>query len=539
MTMATMDPVALPLFQQRNLTPPSTTTLPPGPGRLNASLLSPLSTSSSSDRSPKTFLPRTTLRNSPDHSTNFQQLLFLRECFHKSEFWDEVAILDRMHYKNKNQHRQAGYFQRLSECRRIVARIRELNVAGLVDEFVQKFYSGRSLKSLTSKSQWDSIPYRSAVAFMMTRIIGGILLLRKLQSALYETYGAFYQLMSKTQFMAFALIAIGLCSRLSLLSKAWAKEYVDCYRLLETWMKTFPMEEMLVEEVDYERQLPESIDSVLVASSSDIPDTQLPSKLLYLSVDQTPSLPMLAAAEAVASDLGEVIQRKELLPSALTEDSALSSSPSPRSSSTRKHNLTNRSPSLEPERFQERQVTIEASDPHGNLLDELDTIFGSKSSTAASSPSSKRKQEKKVLPDLDDIFKSKKKQRPKDKKPAGSGTGVSDSPSPISSAPSTPGSGFSTKGKASTGSKSNFDSIFDFERGSSTLSASREGSELTPVSPLPDNKSSNSSKVRKDKKDKKEMDDIFGSIMKPKKKATVSEIDSIFGPPKKKKKKAL
>lgn len=340
--------------------------------------------------------------------------------------------------------------------------------------------------------------------------------------------------MSKTQFMAFALIAIGLCSRLSLLSKAWAKEYVDCYRLLETWMKTFPKEETVVVEVDYEKHLPESIDSVLVACSPDIPDTQLPSTPLYQSIDQSPAPPTVAASDSVPLDLGEVIQRKELLPSALTADSASPSSPSSRSTSTRKHKLSSRSPSLEPERIQERQVTIEASDPHSNLLDKLNTIFGSKSPAAASSPNNTKKQEKKVLPELDDIFKSKKKQKSKDKKPAESGTGVSNSPSPMSSAPSTPGSGSNTKGKASTGSKSNFDSIFDFERGSSSLSASRGGSGPMPASPLSDAKS-NSSKVRKDKKDKKEIDDIFGSIKKPKKKATVSEIDSIFGPPKKKK----
>lgn len=47
-----------------------------------------------------------------------------------------------------------------------------------------------SLKTLTSvKGTWDSIPYRSTVAFTMTRIIGMICLLRKLQSVLHETYG--------------------------------------------------------------------------------------------------------------------------------------------------------------------------------------------------------------------------------------------------------------------------------------------------------------------------------------------------------------
>ncbi|KAF8941128.1 hypothetical protein BGZ47_007488 [Haplosporangium gracile] len=482
--MATMDPLGLPLYQQRTLTPPSTATLSPGPGKANAQLYSSLSATFTNDRSPKTFLPRTALRNSPNHTTNFQQLLFLRECFHKSEFWDEVAILDRMHYKNKNQHRQAGYFQRLSECRRIVARIRELNVGGLVDEFVQKFYSGRR---------------------------------------------AFYQLMSKTQFMAFALIAIGLCSRLSLLSKAWAKEYVDCYRLLQSWMKTFPEEGPLVEEVDYESHLPESIDSILVASSLDIPNTQLPSTSLYQSADDSPE-PTPAKAEALSLDLGEVIQRKELLSLALTAESVLSSGASPKPFSAWENKLL--SPlSLKPELNQELQVTIEASDQHSSLLDELDTIFGSKSSTAVSSSISTKKQEKKPLPNLNDIFKNNKKQKSKDKKPTGSGTGVSSKSSPMSSAPSTPGSRFSSRSKSSTGSKSNFDSIFDFKRGSSSSSASRDGFEFMPASPSSGKKGDSSSKVRKDKK---EIGDIFGSIKKPKK--TVSEIDSIFGPPKKKKK---
>ncbi|KAF9082944.1 hypothetical protein BGX23_011942 [Mortierella sp. AD031] len=442
-----MDATTLPLYHQRALTPPSTATLPPGPGRLNSlAFFSSLSTSSSNDQSPKTFLPRTALRNSPDHSTNFQQLLFLRERFHKNEFWDEVAILDRMHYKNKNQHRQAGYFQRLCECRRIVARIKELNVAGLVDEFVQKFYSGRR---------------------------------------------AFYQLMSKTQFMAFALIAIGLCSRLSLLSKAWAKEYVDCYRLLEAWMKTFPKEEARVEDMDYESQLPESIDSVLVSSAPDIPDTQLPSTPSYQALNQSSRITMTTVAVA-GSDLGEVIQRKELTISVTTAPPPPPSSgaASPKPSSARKHKLSSRSPSPEPERIQDQQSKGSAkaeTDPHSNLLGELNTIFGSKPSSSSSSLSNSKKQEKKALPDLNDIFKSKKKQKSKDKKSSASGTSVSNS---------TAGSG------------------------------------SMPSSPLTGKNADKSNKVRKDKK---EIDDIFGSIKKPKKKPAVSEIDSIFGPPKKKK----
>lgn len=89
-----------------------------------------------------------------------------------------------MHYKNKSQHRAAGYFQRLAEvnealmraridkstnevtrstseiltpvlflaqCRRLVTRIKELDISGLTDELVRKFYSGKRYGSTINR----------------------------------------------------------------------------------------------------------------------------------------------------------------------------------------------------------------------------------------------------------------------------------------------------------------------------------------------------------------------------------------------------
>ncbi|KAF9563534.1 hypothetical protein EC968_004806 [Mortierella alpina] len=282
-------------YQLRTLVPPPMATLPA------FTLSKPVTQSSASPSSlgltfPKTFLRRTALQRSANHTENLQQLLRFRACFHKKEFWNECLILERMYYKNKSQHRLAGYFQRLCECRRLTSRMKELDVAGLMDELSKKFFSDKSLKTITSvQSQWDSIPYRSTIAFTMTRIIGAILLLKKLQGALHETYGAFYQLMSKTQFMPFALVAIGMCSRLSVISGAWTNELLDCYRLLEAWMKTFPKEEDLPIEVDYESRLPESVDSIFPSTVPDIPSSALP--------------PVLQQPPREAADLGEVITR--------------------------------------------------------------------------------------------------------------------------------------------------------------------------------------------------------------------------------------
>ncbi|KAF9311824.1 hypothetical protein BG003_006930 [Podila horticola] len=404
-----------------------------------------------------------------------------------------------MHYKNKSQHRAAGYFQRLAECRRLVTRIKELDISGLTDELVRKFYSGRSLKTLTSvKGTWDSIPYRSTMAFTMTRIVGMILLLRKLQSALHETYGAFYQLMSKTQFMSLALIAIGFCSRLSLMSKAWTNELADAYTLLGTWMKTFPKETITSGDIDYEQQLPSSIEKFFTETIPDIP--------AELATDVASEAGKIVQSGGM--DLGEVILRTEQLAT----------------SKTKVGTLTIRKPSKAiPKRAafsSDDEAEPSSKNSHKNLLGELDTIFGNAPSPKEStSTPTKRKQTDDF--DLDSLFGDNKKTKIKNKKLTGSAD-VSRGSSP------TPGKVVEKSkktevgaGRVSFGAASNFDDIFNDD---------------VPKPASPQVKKPISSKQGSSGKDKKkEIDDIFGGIVKKKKKP-VSEIDSIFGQPKKKKK---
>ncbi|KAF9990640.1 hypothetical protein BGZ75_000838 [Mortierella antarctica] len=465
-------------YQLRTLVLPSTATLP----AINVSKLlvqsnaSPSASASLLSQStfPKTFLPRTALQRSAHHVDNLQQLLHFRACFKKKEFWSECLILERMHYKNKSQHRLAGYFQRLCECRRLSSRMKELDIAGLMDELAKKFFSEKSLRTITSvNNQWDSIPYRSAVAFTMTRIIGAILLLKKLQCALHETYGAFYQLMSKTQFMPFALVAIGMCSRLSLISSAWTNELLDCYRLLETWIKTFPKEEGLPMEVDYESRLPESVDSLLL--STVVPDIPNPV-----------SQPMLQQPPMEAGDLGEVIARIET-PLETEPDSPNYSPSSP--------NTVHQ----QPQQAQPKRL----SDTMTNSL-------------------SNQPKKQKANPVRDDVAAGNNKSMvdPMMTSPSGSET-----PTCLPTTGLETGSKKKIKTKPKTGSATNFDNIFGSEH-----MAFNVGSE--PLQARQKKAKGSESRLGNEK----DIDSIFGAVKKSKKSAT-SEIDNIFGPSKKKKKK--
>ncbi|KAK3813361.1 MAG: hypothetical protein J3Q66DRAFT_348117 [Benniella sp.] len=490
---ATTDHSSTPLFLQRTLVPPSTAILPTSV---------PSSSFSTSIRpcdsiTPKPFLPRTTLRNSSDHDQNLRQLLSFQELFHKREFWDECAILERMYYKNKSQHRHAGYFQRFCECRRLISRIKELDIAGLTGELVRKFYSGKSLKTIASASdRWDSIPQRSTMAFTLTRIISAILLQRKFQSTLHETYGAFYQLLSKTQFMPFALIAIGLCSRLSIMSKAWTTEFVECYELLATWMKLFPKEVIVEGSTDYEKQLPTTLESVIainMITASEIPE-----------ISEIPGVPGISTSLQSSSpsvgvfDLGEVIQRTPL--SVLFSSSNISSSPS----MTLESSLPS-SPTKETDQDSTHQESDE-DQAHASSLSELDTAIRTKSPSNIKRTKSVP-EDSIAVQNVEEWKKKKVKVQRSDKS-------------------TLPLSGSSSKSKESSGSSTNFDDIFNF--GQKSLPS--------PVSSLP----TSSTKPNKGSKDKREIDDIFSKVkpkQKEKQKGMGSEIDQIFGQPKKKKKK--
>ncbi|KAF9179382.1 hypothetical protein BGZ51_006947 [Haplosporangium sp. Z 767] len=328
----------------------------------------------------------------------------------------------------------------------------------------------------------------------------------------------FYQLMSKTQFMSVALIVIGLCSRLSVISKAWTHELVDCYSLLEQWIRAFPKHESLLETVDYEKELPESLDCLIAASVLDItPDTPLPTTLIE-------STQQHSSTEGI--DLGEVIQRAEILEPAL--ETSLSLPRQKSSQPSRKVSPLKRKASENDKDDDRIGLSTPTTEIHDSLLGELDTVFGNKDSSFkplqdGSSVLSAISDMNEVL-DEDNEIKAKRKKKKKTNKT----TTIELS----QSTPSSPGQSSMNKSKA--GSTTNFDDIFNLDQERLVSAQSSPGG--TGNTSLKKNATLS---VKTSLSDKSDIKDIFSSIeksKKKKKKAEMSEIDAIFGPPKKKKK---
>jgi hypothetical protein len=52
----------------------------------------------------------------------------------------ELAVLERLHYLNNNQHRPALFWQRVIEARRYARRLRSLDVPSLLDGLRRSFH---------------------------------------------------------------------------------------------------------------------------------------------------------------------------------------------------------------------------------------------------------------------------------------------------------------------------------------------------------------------------------------------------------------
>ncbi|KAI8636037.1 hypothetical protein BD408DRAFT_113090 [Parasitella parasitica] len=72
-----------------------------------------------------------------NHDSQLKTLKSFVELFQdRKTFWIEVAVLDRLHYKNMNQQRPFHRFKRSMELRRLLKRLKALQI----DKELQRLY---------------------------------------------------------------------------------------------------------------------------------------------------------------------------------------------------------------------------------------------------------------------------------------------------------------------------------------------------------------------------------------------------------------
>ncbi|PKC13479.1 hypothetical protein RhiirA5_396227 [Rhizophagus irregularis] len=186
------------------------------------------------------------------HLNNFNQLTAQVIIFHKNELWDEANILERLYYKNKNQHQRAGYFRKIIEVRKFLKRIKEMGINELMSGFIEAFYSKKIGKI---RSTWDQVPSQEMVIFVMNRLIGVVLLMNKALQIFNDAFNTFSALLRQTEFMSFALACLAILARFNILTRVMLEEIKKCYGLLRNWVEYFPRSSQTIPETDLDNEI--------------------------------------------------------------------------------------------------------------------------------------------------------------------------------------------------------------------------------------------------------------------------------------------
>ncbi|GAN08669.1 hypothetical protein MAM1_0217c08184 [Mucor ambiguus] len=174
-----------------------------------------------------------------NHDTQLKTLKTYVELIQdRKSFWIEVAVLDRLHYKNLNQQRPFHRFKRSMELRRLLKRLKTLQIDKELERLYISFWDAKSLDKCTSK--WNYIPSKESIQYTLHRLIGAALLLDKIKIALIETYRANSTLLKLEHFVSLAIVYMGICSRLYKLCHIWVNQIEECYHMLYTWSSCFP-----------------------------------------------------------------------------------------------------------------------------------------------------------------------------------------------------------------------------------------------------------------------------------------------------------
>lgn len=80
-----------------------------------------------------------------DHEENLKSLKSYLDLFEDREsFWVDVAVLDRLHYKNINQQRPFHRFKRSMELRRLLKRLKSIKIEKELERLYLCFWNAKS-----------------------------------------------------------------------------------------------------------------------------------------------------------------------------------------------------------------------------------------------------------------------------------------------------------------------------------------------------------------------------------------------------------
>ncbi|KAH7096106.1 hypothetical protein BKA62DRAFT_625359 [Auriculariales sp. MPI-PUGE-AT-0066] len=133
----------------------------------------------------------------------------------------ELAILRRLHYKNRNQHRISLFWRRVEEVKRLASRLEQVQLGDLVHWVRLGFHpEPSSVESSTQtlfKGAWTRLPDAYCLTYALEHIRG----VATLVDAARARYASAYKLLSRTAaggaFLGMMLVLCAIIARLDIL----------------------------------------------------------------------------------------------------------------------------------------------------------------------------------------------------------------------------------------------------------------------------------------------------------------------------------
>lgn len=135
-----------------------------------------------------------------------QSLSKLSASFSKTKTLNEISILEKLVFKNKNQHKSTPYFKKLVYVKRVLTRLKGINVKEMISTLMEQGNLGQ-------------IPDQEYFNYVNKKLEGYSSLVNKSREVIRIGYIAFRQLATSTYFLAFCIAVMACLARLDFLMR--------------------------------------------------------------------------------------------------------------------------------------------------------------------------------------------------------------------------------------------------------------------------------------------------------------------------------
>ncbi|DBA79811.1 hypothetical protein WJX77_011348 [Trebouxia sp. C0004] len=185
-----------------------------------------------------------------DSAARGANLLALQGSLVRTDLWHEAALLSKLLYKSKNQHRSSKHFQYLSEVKRCMRLLQQVQLSDLVGDLNHlRSNAGVGMPATASLVMFGrasklQVPSQQAGILVLQRLLAGGRLAVKTIPAAHAAAAQLLAQLSMTYFMPFCLTALAMLARIQVLVCQLLLDSIKAYNCLMPLVIVLPQQSL-------------------------------------------------------------------------------------------------------------------------------------------------------------------------------------------------------------------------------------------------------------------------------------------------------